>query len=100
MECVAFGVFFNHFKGIVSAPRSNRCKLFRKIKIRIWTPFLPCTVSQGSKIAQLIFFMVPMSTNTVQKRRGEEGFGSSGAPQIFWTQQLAVQCPTCKCKLS
>lgn len=71
-----------------------------EIKIMVWTPFLPCTVSQGSKISQLIFFTVPMSTNTVQKRNGEEGFGSTGAPQIFWTQQLTVQRLTCKCKLS
>ncbi|NWV99537.1 POK9 protein, partial [Machaerirhynchus nigripectus] len=71
-----------------------------EIKIMVWTPFPPCTVSRGSKIAQLIFFTALMSINTVQKQRGEEGFGSTGAPQIFWTQQLTVQRPTCKGKLS
>lgn len=30
----------------------------------------------------------------------EEGFGATGPPHIFWTQQLTVQCSTCKCKLS
>ncbi|NWV95110.1 POK9 protein, partial [Machaerirhynchus nigripectus] len=71
-----------------------------EIKIMVWTPFPPCTVPQGSKIAQLIFFAALMSTNTVQKQTGEESFGSTGAPQIFWAQQLTVQWPTCKCKLS
>ncbi|NXW70646.1 POK9 protein, partial [Hirundo rustica] len=71
-----------------------------EIKIMIWTPFPPCTISQGSKIAQLVFFTMPLSTNTVQKWRGEEGFGSTGAPQIFWTLQLTVQRSTSKCKLS
>lgn len=41
-----------------------------------------------------------MSTNTVQKQREEEDFGSTRQPQIFWTQQLTVQCLTCKCNLS
>ncbi|NXE43557.1 POK9 protein, partial [Ptilorrhoa leucosticta] len=71
-----------------------------EIKIMVWTPFPPCTISQGSKNAQLIFFTAPVFTNTVQKRSGKEGFGSTGTPQIFWTQQLTVQRPTCKCKLS
>ncbi|NXE02452.1 POK9 protein, partial [Chaetorhynchus papuensis] len=71
-----------------------------EIKIMVWTPFPPCTVPQGSKIAQLIFFTASMPINMVQKQRGEDGFGSTGAPQISWAQQLTVQRPTCKCKLS
>lgn len=72
----------------------------RDIQIMVWMHFPPYTVPQGSKIAQLIFFTVPLSTNTMQKWRGEEGFGSTGVPQIFWTQQLTVKPPTCKCNLS
>ncbi|NXH81972.1 POK9 protein, partial [Edolisoma coerulescens] len=71
-----------------------------EIRIMVWTPFLPCTVPQGSKMAQLIFFTASVSTNIAQKQRGEDGLGSTGAPQIFWAQQLTVQHPTSKCKLS
>ncbi|NXE02682.1 POK9 protein, partial [Chaetorhynchus papuensis] len=87
-------------KGLFVLPGVIDADFLGEIKIMVWTPFPPCTVPQGSKIAQLIFFIALKSTNTVQKQRGEEGFGSTGAPQIFWAQQLIVQRPTCKCKLS
>ncbi|NWI78419.1 POK9 protein, partial [Dryoscopus gambensis] len=86
-------------KGLFVLPGVIDADFLGEIKIMVWTPFFPCTVPQDSKIAQLIFFTAPVSTNST-KTKGRQGFGYTGAPQIFWTQQLTVQRPTCKCKLS
>lgn len=56
--------------GFFVLPRVIDADFLGEIKIMVWTPFRSCTVVQGSKIFQLIFFTTPMPTNTVQKLRG------------------------------
>jgi len=61
-----------------------------EIKIMAWTPFPPCTVPKGSRIAQLV--LIPTVTdspvpNQPQQRQG--GFGSTGDPQILWVQSIS-----------
>ncbi|NXX11900.1 POK9 protein, partial [Podargus strigoides] len=80
--------------GVVESDSAN------EIKIMAWTPFPPCTISKGSRIAQLI--LIPVGTNSsissqLQQRRGE--FGSTGNPQILWVQSISQKRPICQCTL-
>ena len=64
----------------------------------LWTPSPPEHVPAGSRIAQLIPFQsaVPEAEQTT---RGDGGFGSTGEPEIFWTQQIQPSRPTLTCHL-
>lgn len=60
----------------------------------VWTPTPPVTVTAGARIAQLVPFhaAVPHSLDT---KRGNAGFGSTGDPQVclaISTQQQKPQC--------
>ena len=71
-----------------------------EIKIMAWTPFPPCTIPKGSRVAQLI--LIPAGTNSPApsqsyQRRG--GFGSTGNPQILWVQSISQKRPVCQCIL-
>ncbi|XP_054043331.1 uncharacterized protein LOC128903339 [Rissa tridactyla] len=66
-----------------------------------WTPFPPCTVPKGSRIAQLL--LIPQNASSLsphpppQQRQG--GFGSTGDPQILWVQSISQKRPLCQCTL-
>ncbi|KGL96894.1 hypothetical protein N301_09392, partial [Charadrius vociferus] len=71
-----------------------------EIKIMAWTPFPPCTIPKGSRIAQLI--LIPAGTDSPapsqsHQRRG--GFGSTGNPQILWVQSISQKQAVCQCTL-
>ncbi|NXP08879.1 POK9 protein, partial [Thinocorus orbignyianus] len=71
-----------------------------EIKIVTWTPFPPCTIPKGSRIAQLI--LIPAGTNSSvpsppHQRRG--GFGSMGNLQILWVQSISQKRSICQCTL-
>jgi len=71
-----------------------------EIKIMAWTPFPPCTVPKGSRVAQLV--LIPTVTdstvpNQPQQRQG--GFGSTGDPQILWVQSISQKRPVYQCTL-
>ncbi|NXN36285.1 POK9 protein, partial [Rhinoptilus africanus] len=72
-----------------------------EIKIMAWTPFPPCTVPKGSRVAQLILIpkeaRSPTPDQPQQQRRG--GFGSTGDPQILWVQSISQKRPICQCTL-
>ncbi|NWV69519.1 POK9 protein, partial [Malurus elegans] len=70
-----------------------------EIKIMTWTPTSLCTGPQGTGIAQLVFFVAAQLKSTGNVC-GNAGFGSTGQPQICWTQQVALSRPTCKCRLT
>ncbi|NWW09152.1 POK9 protein, partial [Oreocharis arfaki] len=67
-----------------------------EIKIMAWMPFPPCTVPRGSRIAQLLFFSVSPTLPLHDCNRGEGGFGSTGALEIWWTQQVSEKHPMCQ----
>ncbi|KAM9020233.1 uncharacterized protein PRD47_004046 [Ara ararauna] len=52
------------------------------ISVMVWTPNPPVMILKGSKIGQLIPFRacVPLTAPTV---RGDKGFGSTGAPELY-----------------
>ncbi|NXW58478.1 POK9 protein, partial [Eurystomus gularis] len=71
-----------------------------EIKIMAWTPFPPCTIPKGSRIAQLILISAGMNSpasRQPQKRRG--GFGSMEDPQMLWVQSISQKQPICQCIL-
>lgn len=70
-----------------------------EIKIMMWTPSSSCLVPAGAKIAQLIYFRACLP-RTATKQRGARGSGSTGAPQICWSQSLQQQRPLFQCKVS
>ncbi|NXJ17742.1 POK9 protein, partial [Dicrurus megarhynchus] len=70
-----------------------------EIKIMAWMPFLPCTVPRMSRITQLLCFSVSPTITLAGLQRGEEGFGSTGAPEISWTHQISKKRPICQCTL-
>lgn len=69
-----------------------------EIKIMAWTLVPPCTVPAGSKIAQLVYFL-PQTPNASQVVQGTGCFGSTGMPEIYWTQQLTMSQPQLSCTL-
>ncbi|NWT27837.1 POK9 protein, partial [Cardinalis cardinalis] len=69
-----------------------------EIKIMAWTPFPPCTVPQGTHIAQLIPFSHNLSSPVKECKTRVGGLGSTGTPQILWA--ISDECPTCKCTLT
>ncbi|NXM92594.1 POK9 protein, partial [Oenanthe oenanthe] len=70
-----------------------------EIKIMAWTLQLPYVVPAGTNIAQLIpFLTAPLSAPPIAEQR-EGGFGSTGVPQIPWTQRITSQHPKCQCKV-
>ncbi|NXB23096.1 POK9 protein, partial [Rhagologus leucostigma] len=70
-----------------------------EIKIMVWMLFPPCAVPGGSRIAQLLFFSVSPTLPLHGYNKRGEGFGSTGAPEIWWTQQIAETHPICQCTL-
>lgn len=72
-----------------------------EIQIMAWTPFPPCTVPEGSRIAQLI--LIPKENfdsifnQSLPQRQGS--FGSTGEPQILWVQTISQTRPICQCTL-
>ncbi|NXQ04692.1 POK9 protein, partial [Vidua macroura] len=71
-----------------------------EIKIMAWTPFPPCTVPQGTHIAQLIPFSRNLSSTLTECNTRVGGFCCTGTPQILWAQTISDERPTCKCTLS
>ncbi|KAJ7409898.1 endogenous retrovirus group K member 9 Pol protein-like protein [Pitangus sulphuratus] len=63
------------------------------------TPTPPLCTEKGTCIAQLIPFMscVPRTKNII---RGTGGFGSTGVPQVHWTQTVNDHRPEMTCVLS
>ncbi|TRZ07550.1 hypothetical protein HGM15179_019557 [Zosterops borbonicus] len=59
----------------------------------------PLTIPEKTRIAQLVPFKssVPRAESQV---RGDGGFGSTGPPQVFWTDSLTKRCPEKICTLS
>lgn len=56
----------------------------------------PVVIQKGTCIAQLVPFMSCVPT-VVDRSRGTGGFGSTGSPQVLWTQKvtderLVIQC--------
>ncbi|KFQ72195.1 hypothetical protein N335_03699, partial [Phaethon lepturus] len=52
------------------------------IKIMVHTPVPPLTILAGSKIAQLILFKL-IVPNASTRIRGDQGFGSTGQPDVL-----------------
>ncbi|KFQ51210.1 hypothetical protein N333_11827, partial [Nestor notabilis] len=78
------------------------CDSTGEIKIMAWTPFPPCTVPGGSRIAQLM--LIPIGTNSdspdlSQPPQRRRGFGSTGNPQILWVQSISQKQPVFQCIL-
>ncbi|NWR01987.1 POK9 protein, partial [Paradoxornis webbianus] len=71
-----------------------------EIKIMAWTRFTPCTVPQGTRIAQLIPCSHNLSPLSAECNTRVGGFGSMGTPQVLWVQEISEKRPTCKCTLS
>ncbi|NWR24643.1 POK9 protein, partial [Emberiza fucata] len=71
-----------------------------EIKIMAWIPFPPCTVPQGTHIAQLIPFSHNLSSPVKECKTRVGGLGYTGTPQILWAQTISDECPTCKCTLT
>lgn len=69
-----------------------------EIKTMAWTPMPPCTIPAGSQIAQLMYFL-PQSPSAVRTVWGSGCFGSTGMPEIYWTQQLTMDRPQLSCTL-
>ncbi|NXU08090.1 POK9 protein, partial [Pardalotus punctatus] len=84
--------------GLFALPRVIDSDFKGEIQIIAGTPFPPCTVPQGASIAQLLFFATTAAPSP-GPFRGEAGFGSTGVPQIWWTQQISEKRPTCQCML-
>ncbi|KFV02799.1 hypothetical protein N339_00027, partial [Pterocles gutturalis] len=59
-----------------------------QIQAMAWrTPSPPLSIPKGTRIAQLISFkaIVPKAMDNI---RGSSGFGSAGAPAIFWSTNI------------
>ncbi|NWQ90455.1 POK9 protein, partial [Burhinus bistriatus] len=81
--------------GVIDADSTN------EIKIMAWTPFPPCTVPKGSRIAQLVLIpkeVCPPTLNQPHQQR-QGGFGSTRDPQILWVQSISQKRPICQCTL-
>ncbi|NXM42345.1 POK9 protein, partial [Gymnorhina tibicen] len=87
------------FSGLFVLPGVIDSDFTGEIKIMAWTPFPPCTVPGGSRIAQLLFFSVSPTLPLHDYNRVGGGFGSTGAPKIWWTQQISEKHPICQCTL-
>lgn len=65
-----------------------------QIQAMVWTPSPPVYIPAGSRIAQLI----PFKGTVLNVRHwGKHGFGSTGMPQIYWTQHIQRNRPTLTC---
>ncbi|NWH93947.1 POK9 protein, partial [Aegithalos caudatus] len=86
--------------GLFVLPRVIDSDSNDEIKIMAWTPFPPCTVPQGTHIAQLMTFPhnSPSPVKECNMRVG--GFVSMGTPQILWVQEISDKRPTYKSTLS
>lgn len=59
-----------------------------QIMAMVSTATSPVTIKAGTRIAQLVPFrsFVPRTEPMI---RGDRGFGSTGKPQVYWTQSIA-----------
>ncbi|NWX57802.1 POK9 protein, partial [Promerops cafer] len=71
-----------------------------EIRIVAWTPFPPCTIHQGTHLAQLFPFSHDLPSPVKECKTRVGGFGSTGTPQILWVQTISDKRPTCNCTLS
>lgn len=86
--------------GLFILPGTTDADYKEAINIMAWTPNPPCTVAQGSRLAQLIPLpAIPYSAPTLQQQRDAGGFGSTGTPQIFWLKASEVQQPLLTCQM-
>ena len=69
-----------------------------QLQALLWTPSPPVFIPAGSRIAQLVPFK-NMVRNRDPISRGAGGFGSTGEPNIFWTQLVQRTQPTLTCTL-
>lgn len=60
------------------------------------TPTPPVTIPEKSRLAQLIAFKSCV-TYTDPKVQGDQGFGTTGKSQLFWTQTVGEQRPSVEC---
>ncbi|NWV98377.1 POK9 protein, partial [Machaerirhynchus nigripectus] len=69
------------------------------VKITVRTLYPPVTIPKGSKIAQLVPFRacVPSAGN---KERGDQGFGSTGQPEIYWAMDITRGKPNARVKIT
>lgn len=73
-----------------------------EIKITVWTPQPLCFIPVGSQIAQLIPFFAMQDENQktlTDSQRLEKGFGSTGVPMVYWTEDLKPKRPMFSCKV-
>ena len=63
------------------------------------TLYPPVTIPKGTRLAQLVPFLscVPKAE---QRLRGDGGFGSTGPPQVCWSQTVSSSRPHMTCTLS
>lgn len=65
-----------------------------------WTRNPPCTIPARSCIAQFIPLPILPDTEwipSVSADRGTGGFGSTGAPHVYWSKSTSVQQPFLAC---
>jgi len=84
-------------QGLFVLPGVADADFIGQVSAMLWTPSPPVHVPAGSRIAQLIPFQsaVPKAEQTTQ---GDGGFGSTGEPEIFWTQRIQPRQPTLTCR--
>ncbi|XP_037228041.1 uncharacterized protein LOC119140647 [Falco rusticolus] len=63
------------------------------------TPVPPVTIPKNTRLAQLVPF-VSCVPRTEPRWRGDEGFCSTGKPQVCWTRELSSQRPNLTCTLA
>ncbi|NXD47059.1 POK9 protein, partial [Copsychus sechellarum] len=63
------------------------------------TPSPPVAIPAGTQIAQLVPFYSSV-LRADQRERKDDGFGSTGPQQVFWTMNISDQRPQMMCTLT
>ncbi|NWR03273.1 POK9 protein, partial [Paradoxornis webbianus] len=99
MHALLLGRSSTSLMGRFVLPGVIDCDSNNEIMILAWTPRPPCTIPQGTRIAQLILLSQSMSIPFTDIMR-QRGFGSTGTTQVCWVQLILKQRPTCQCTLT
>ncbi|NXE17058.1 POK9 protein, partial [Lophotis ruficrista] len=92
----------NTMQGLFILPGVIDSDYTGEIKIMLWTPQPSYFITSGVKLAQLIPFKDSLDTEMPASRgeRGNQGFGSTGNPEIYWTQHIVSSCPMLRCMVT
>ncbi|NXD86806.1 POK9 protein, partial [Halcyon senegalensis] len=84
-------------KGVFVLPGVIDSDFSGQIKIMVWTLSPSVNILAKTKIAQLVPFRA-QTKNSEALERGEEGFGSTGKPQVYLSLDIGRQKPMVKIK--